>query len=151
MPIYVERTHPNVVRSSFVDLPRMDELETYLEWTVTDMKARDGGPIFSLMDIRRAPTPPLEHMKRHAAFFRDHAELIEDTVTGVVFVAQSPMLRGALKALFWMQEPPTPVKVARDLDEALVVLRAWLAEVGITESVEHLDDDPAARGDAIQP
>lgn len=151
MPIYVERPHPSLVRSSFVDLPRMEELEAYLDWTVEHMNGWDGGALFTLIDIRRAPTPPLEHMKRHAAFFRDHDALIERTVTGVVFVAQSPMLRGALKALFWMQEPPTSVRVARDLDEALGILRPWFAETKLDANVESLADDPVTHGEAIAP
>lgn len=129
----------------------MDELEAYLAWTVEHMNGWESGALFTLMDIRRAPTPPLEHMKRHAAFFREHDALIERTVTGVVFVAQSPMLRGALKAVFWMQEPPVQVEVARDLDEALGILQRWFVETKLNASMEFLEDDPATHGKAIAP
>ena len=151
VPIYVERTNSTVVRSSFVDLPTMDELEAFLEWTVWHMGQRDGAPLFVVMDIRRAPTPPLDHLKRHAAFFKEHAELIRGAVTGVVFVAQSPMLRGALKALFWMQAPPTDVSVARDLDDARELLRPMLTAAGVKGAAEPFDDNPATQGEEIRP
>ncbi len=151
MPIYVERPHPSLVRSSFVDLPRMEELEAYLDWTVEQMSEWESGALFALMDLRRAATPPLEHLKRHAAFFRERAALIERTMTGVVFVSRSPMLRGALTALFWMQEPPTAVKVARDLDEALGILRPMFAETKVDAYMASLEDDPTTHGKAIAP
>lgn len=140
-----------MVRTSFVGLPTTAELDAFFVWAKELMDRRTGAPLFVLLDLRRAPTPPLEHIKRHAAFVADQELLIRAALTGIVFVARSPMVRGALKALFWMQAPPTRVSVDRDLDEAMTTLASLLAEVRVDRAVAPFEDDPATSGELIRP
>lgn len=61
------------------------------------------------------------------------------------------MLRGALKALFWMQEPPTRTVVLRTLDAAKDEAAAWLNEAGVSDSRPPFHDDPAVHGERLDP
>lgn len=148
MPIFVERTETTVVRSSFRELPTMEELTAFFAWSVRSMQQRTD-PYAVILDIRTAATPPLNHLKAQAAFFREHGDTISASILGAVFVADSPMLRGALKALFWMQEPPTRTLVLRSLDEAKNEIATWLEEAGVSSSIPPFEDNPAIHGQGI--
>ncbi len=110
-----------------------------------------GPPHVIIMDIRRAPTPPVTHLRSHASWIAQHGETMRKSLLGVVFVADSPMLRGALEALFWMQPMPTKSIVAARMDTAVRALRPLLAEQGISEHVPAFADDPTEMGEPISP
>lgn len=71
-----------------------------------------------IVDLRRASTPTPRFIRVQAAAMRRHERTLADNCAGVAFVIQSPMLRGALRAIFYLQALPCPQVVVKDLDEA---------------------------------
>jgi hypothetical protein len=49
----------------------------------------------------------------------------------VALVIQSPMIRGVLKAILWIEPMPQPYKVCATKDEAIAFLRERLRAAGM--------------------
>lgn len=74
-----------------------------------------------IVDLLRAATPTPQFVRTQAAAQREHYDAIAKTCAGVVFAINSPMLRGALKAILYIQDLPCPQTVVKTLEEA----KAW--------------------------
>ena len=149
MPLFVDPRHPLVVRATFVDVPSDGELQSYLARAEGLLEERVDTPFIVIVDARSGGTPPVAHLKLHAAFLRRNADALRQGLLGVVFLASKPMVRGALKALFWLQPSTVQVEVRSSLSEGLVVAAEWLAERGVATHVPSFVDDPAVHGERI--
>lgn len=66
-------------------------------------------------------------LKRQAAWINHHQELLRRYSLGVAFVLRSPIGRGMLKAVLWMQPLPQPHAVCGSVEDALRWLRQRVA------------------------
>ena len=150
MPLFVDPRHPVVVRATFVDIPSEGELRAYLGQAEALLEERLGAPFIVIVDARRGGTPPVSHLKLHAAFLRNNAEALRSGLIGVVFLASNPMIRGALKALFWLQPSAAQVEVRSSLSEGLTLAREWQEARGMAVDLPMLADDPAVEGEPVR-
>jgi hypothetical protein len=72
-----------------------------------------------IIDMRKAA--PLSAPQRRTAseWMKNTMELFKQVVIGGVFVIDSPIIRGVLTALLWLQPMEMPYEVVRDLDDAV--------------------------------
>lgn len=91
--------------------------------------------------------PPPEVRKIQAEWMAEQAELIAATSIGIGFVIDSPLVRGALTAIFWVTRSPVPYKVHPTLAEALEHAVAICKQHGLALPEEALRPDAAARAD----
>lgn len=72
----------------------------------------------TLIDATQAGQIPALQRKKQAEWQRDHTELLRAYTVGTAFVLGSPIIRGFLTAILWLQPLPSPHHVATTLDEA---------------------------------
>ncbi|MEZ4254959.1 MAG: hypothetical protein R3A78_04470 [Polyangiales bacterium] len=77
-------------------------------------------------DARVAARATATQRRIAAEFERRTADYDKVWCAGVAIVADSPLARGLVTAVFWMAPPIYPYKVAASLSEALVWARAQL-------------------------
>lgn len=75
------------------------------------------------------PTPTQRKMQ--ADWINEHRELLAATCLGIAFVIPSPLVRGALTAIFWIAQLPIPHTVHGTLASAIDWAAARLAAVDV--------------------
>lgn len=75
------------------------------------------------------PTPVQRKMQ--ADWINEHRELLAATCLGVAFVIPSPLVRGALTAIFWIAQMPIPHTVHGTLASAIEWAGGRLAAVDV--------------------
>lgn len=71
------------------------------------------------------------HRRRLADWLEESEPLAKELSIGMAIVIASPIIRGALTAVFWMKKPPMPTKLCATLDEAIAAAILTLADNGI--------------------
>ena len=91
-----------------------------------------GRPWIVLRDMRYLREMPHAKQRRMAAEWsqKNHDELNRLCVAAVN-VIPSPILRGVLKAVYWLTPAPMPEHVVGTLDEALAIVEKLAAERGL--------------------
>jgi hypothetical protein len=105
--------------------PSMDELERYLA-RQEEMLARKQ-PMISLVQAEQAKLWETPVLRRQAEWIKDHEALLRQYSLGVAMVMQSPIVRGMLKAILWIQPMPQPYTVCSSVEEGLRWLRERVA------------------------
>jgi len=105
--------------------PSMDELERYLA-RQEEMLARKQ-PMISLVQAEQAKLWETPVLRRQAEWIKDHEALLRQYSLGVAMVMQSPIVRGMLKAILWIQPMPQPYTVCSTVEEGLRWLRERVA------------------------
>ena len=105
--------------------PSMDELERYLA-RQEEMLARKQ-PMISLVQAEQAKLWESPVLRRQAEWIKDHEALLRQYSLGVAMVMQSPIVRGMLKAILWIQPMPQPYTVCSSVEEGLRWLRERVA------------------------
>ncbi len=70
-------------------------------------------------------------VRRQAAWIKEHEDELRRASLGVALVMTSPLARGMLKAVLWIQPMPQPHKICSTVEEALEWVRARFAEARI--------------------
>jgi hypothetical protein len=98
------------------------ELDDYLAKMelLLDRPGRSGGLV--LHEKVRAWDSAM--VRRQAAWMKANADRIREKSLGVALVVTSPLLRGLLRAILWIQPMPQAHRVFADIPSAL----AWLSE-----------------------
>jgi hypothetical protein len=120
--IHIDDQYWPVIVFRFSGQVTMDEMERYLTWQ--DAMVARCLPNASLVlteSLRMWETPVL---RRQAEWLKRHEPLIRKYSVGVALVITSPVIRGMLKALLWIQPMPQPHIVCNTTEEALHWLRA---------------------------
>jgi hypothetical protein len=91
--------------------------------------------------------PSPEVRKLQAEWMEQHREAIATTSIGISFVIDSPLVRGALTAIFWVTGSPVPYKVHSSLAEALAHGVAVCQQHGVALPEEALRPDVAERAE----
>lgn len=66
--------------------------------------------------------------KMQAEWIKEHAVLLQNTTAAIVFVIPSAMIRGAMRAVLWLQPLPVPHELFSSLDEAVAWTNAHVSE-----------------------
>jgi hypothetical protein len=77
-------------------------------------------------------------LRRSAGWMKEHQEVIRERSLGFAFVLPSPIARGLLKALLWLQALPQAHKVTSTVPEALYWLSERASAAGV--ALPNLDD-----------
>jgi hypothetical protein len=100
----------------------MEEMEAYLK-RQDEMLVR-GQKMASLVLTDHLRMWEMPVMRRQAAWIKEHEPTLRKLSLGAALVITSPVVRGMLKALLWMQPMPQPHLVCATPEQAL----AWLRE-----------------------
>lgn len=82
-------------------------------------------PHAHMFDMRHATTLTAKQRRRYSQHVEDmHAAGDTYWNVGVAYVAESPLVRGAITAVFWIAPPPFPYKVVSTPEEG----RRWVEQ-----------------------
>lgn len=114
-PLYVVR---------FEGITTDDQFRAYLDHVLRITKR---GEMHAMVyDATLAGWIPPSQRKLQADWMREHDKLNRDLTVCLSFVLPSPLLRGVLTAILWLQPMPCPHSVVSTLDEGLSFCRARL-------------------------
>ena len=80
---------------------------------------------------KNAPMTKSRHAKMQAHWMASREESLRTQCLGLSFVLASSVLRGAYKAILWMQPIPIPHQVCKHVPDAVAWATARLAEAGL--------------------
>jgi len=95
-------------------------LDAALEW-LTEAERR-GQRLRVLIDSTGMPRVRVQTRRMFAEWRACHLALIANSVASAAYVADGPLLRSVLMAVFWFAPPVVPVEIVSSRREALV----WL-------------------------
>ncbi|MCA9614910.1 MAG: hypothetical protein H6726_31785 [Sandaracinaceae bacterium] len=116
----------NVIENDF-DLADMEDV-----LAANDVALRRGPQFVTIRDFRglQQQTNALQR-KRLAQWQDDNWDLIKERCLGVASIIPSPVVRGVMRAIFWMSAPPTREEVVDTPDEAVALVFRWVAEANL--------------------
>jgi hypothetical protein len=120
--ITVDDRHWPVVIFRFPDRVTMADLEAYL--AKAEQLLDRGGRSAGLVLNQRLMTWDTAIMRRQSEWMKRHADRLREHSLGVALVLTSPLQRGLLKAILWMQPMPQAHHVTADVADAL----RWIGE-----------------------
>lgn len=119
-----------LVTVTFVGDVSNDEFKAYLE-RLDRLLAR-GEPNAMVMDARRSARSPAIQRKLQADWIKEREALLRRLSCGTAFVITSPLVRGVLTAILWLQPMPQPHTVVATPEEAEAWAIAKLRARGLT-------------------
>lgn len=127
-----------------IDLPTADRA-TY-EAIFTEVERRvfaKRQPYVIVTDTRRVSAIPTADVRKYMAdWMKQHEK--DNTSLGSATIVESSLVRGALTALYWLFEPPTPQYVAKDWRDAhaWALARFDAAQVPLRPSLREAIEQP---------
>lgn len=97
-------------------------LDAVAAW-LTEAECR-GQRLRLIVDSNRMPVVHPQIRTLFAEWRGRHAALIANSIVAAVYVAEEPILRGVLTAVFWISPPVVPVEITSSRELALT----WLGE-----------------------
>lgn len=79
-----------------------------------------------LLDASAVRGVKAQHRSKMAKFLHEREQLARAYCMGTAFVITSPLVRGTITALFWLQKQPTPYTIVGNRQQAL----SWLDRQG---------------------
>ena len=119
--IHIDDQYWPIIVFRFSGQISMTELEGYLAWQ--DKMVARCLPNASLVVTENLRMWEMPVLRKQAAWIKEHEPLLRKYSVGAALVITSPVVRGMLKALLWMQPMPQPHYVCSSTAEALVWLR----------------------------
>jgi len=110
-------------------------LDAVLEW-LTEAERR-GQRLRVLIDSTGMPTVRVQTRRAFAEWRARHLALIANAVARAAYVADGPLLRSVLTAVFWFAPPVVPVEIASTKREALIWLGAEPGRATEERPVQH--------------
>lgn len=110
-----------VVVVTFVGESTDDEFDGYLSRMSGEIE-RASGPVATILDGSRAGATPAKQREKQARWLRQNAGLLRRKSAGTAFVITSPIIRGVLTAIFWIERPSHEYTIVETLPEA----RRWV-------------------------
>jgi hypothetical protein len=114
--------------------PTTDEnLREHLDAQLLEMQSNRGRTrkTVVVIDASLGTRPTPLQRKMQADWINEHRELLATTCLGVAFVIPSPLVRGALTAIFWIAQMPIPHTVHGSLASAIEWAGGRLAAVDV--------------------
>jgi hypothetical protein len=131
LPIIVDDSRRPIVTVRFIGSVTDEEFHAYLR----EMEERVLGrkqPYVSIYDATLAVPTPATQRKMQAEWLRQHRDILVRCSLGVAFVIRSPLVRGVLTAILWMQPLEWPHVVVPTVADAEAWVRARLREAGLS-------------------
>ena len=127
--IHIDETRWPLVLVTFDGVSPEPEFDAYLERMATFLDRKT--PTATVLDATRAgATPPIQR-KKQADWMKTHEASLRRYSAGTAFVISSPMVRGILTAILWMQPMPQEHVVVATLPEAMKWAREKLRARGV--------------------
>lgn len=114
--ITIDESRWPLVVMTIVGTPTDAEVDAMLEGSARNL--RRSGRQVGILDLTRADRPPPVQRKKHAAWMNENAELLRARSAGMAFVITSPLVRGILTAIMWIQPLPMEHTVVATYAEA---------------------------------
>jgi hypothetical protein len=128
--IEVDDRHWPLVLYRFSGDVSLPELDDYLKRQDEMLQRKQMTGSLVLTDhVKMWDTPVL---RRQADWIKRNEEMLRRYSVGAALIIQSPIVRGMLKALLWMQPMPQPHMVSGNVDEALRWLRSRFLAANVT-------------------
>lgn len=105
-----------------------DEFQRYLDWYRSQLARKQR--FAAVFDATRARAPSAVERRLQAEFIRDTEPMMRAHCAGLAFAISSPIIRGALTAIFWVQPPVYTHTVVPTVSEATAWARQRLATLG---------------------
>ena len=105
------------------------EFDGYLSGQSARLRRRE--KLAVVIDAIQAGETPAKQRKKQAEWQREHHDELEHYMAGMAFAIASPMIRGILTAIFWMQPLPCPHHVSPTFDGAVSWARGQLHRAGV--------------------
>ena len=125
LPI-IDQTDAPLLRVRFGRDVTVAELDAHLGQIDAIVAAAPDQRIALIIDLREASLLGLELRPRLAARMRSGYPHVAGRILGVAHVVDSPLVLGAMTALWWLAPPPFPTLVTRSPDEASTWARTRL-------------------------
>lgn len=132
MSIVIDDQRRPIIVVTFDGAATDAEFDDYLR----DMKARvldRREKTVTILDARRSTGTTAAQRRKQAEWLRENDAALRSYSLGTAFVITSPIVRGVLTAILWMQPMPAPHSIVATLTEA----EAWaqgLAKAAIRKS-----------------
>lgn len=110
-----------------------ENLRIHLDELLAMMAANHAGGRRNVVviDASFGMRPSAAQLEQQADWIHAHRELLGASCLGIAFVIPSPLVRGALAAIFWIAQLPIPHTVHATLGHAIDWASARLDESGI--------------------
>jgi hypothetical protein len=115
-----------LVRVTFAGVASDEAFARYLDEYAAFFKR---GTYVTVFDARLSLNSKAGHRRRQAEWLRQHDQAVRRLCLGTAFCVSSPLTRGAITAVFWLQPPPCPYFVTESMPEAEAWARERLAAI----------------------
>jgi hypothetical protein len=119
--IQIDQRRWPIVVFTFRGVVTPAELEEYLQTSERILAKGERYAGVVLADEVKPLDVPL--MRRQAAWIKEHEAALRRQSLGVAFVIGSPMIRGVLRAILWLQPMPQPHTLVSTEEEAIAWVR----------------------------
>ena len=109
-----------LIVAAFLGVLSDDDFDKQLPLVAKEIE-RSVSAVVLVFDGTRTEGITAKQREKAAAWLKASAPILIQKTRGIAFVLKSPILRGALTAIFWLQKPPGPYVVVETMTEA----RAW--------------------------
>jgi hypothetical protein len=116
-----------------------EEMTVFLEESTQSMnKALEEkmGRMVMIVDVDNATRGTATQRKAQADWQEEHQEYFKNHVICGVFIASSPIVRGALRAVGWLKPFPYPHEITGNIQDAVQVAVTKLEEAGMAIPTE---------------
>ncbi|HEU4404153.1 MAG TPA: STAS/SEC14 domain-containing protein [Polyangiaceae bacterium] len=110
-----------LVRITFLGEASDEAFQRYLDEYAALIKR---GLYVTIYDARASRNTKAKNRRLQAEWLRKHDAIVRRNCLGVAFCVSSPLIRGAITAVFWLQPPPMPYFITESIAEA----EAWARE-----------------------
>lgn len=131
MPIHVDDSRFPLVIIRYVGTTSDDDFMRYLS-KMEELVLHRRTTNAAVLDASAADATPAKQRRMQAEWMKSNEALIARYCVGNAFVITSPLLRGALTAIFWMQQPAAPTIVLATFDAAERWATDRLREAGVS-------------------
>ncbi len=104
-----------------------EELATFLERYANEVYARRQRYV-TILDLRRSGDMPAAQRKMITDRMQQKEEAARLFAAGNVMIFDSALMRALLTAILWVRRPPTEMKIASTLEEAIEYARGFLTQ-----------------------
>lgn len=110
-----------------------ENLRAYLDEQAAEMRSnrQQGRKTVVVIDASVGMRPTPTQRKMQADWITEHKDLLAASCLGIAFVIPSPLVRGALTAIFWVAQMPIPHTVHGTLSAAIEWAGKQLAAVDV--------------------
>lgn len=123
--IHINESFAPLVLITMVSEPTDAEVDWYFAYIGEVHRRRQ--PFALVYDLTKTMSAKATHRKRKAEFLKEYAPLTRAHCAGVTFAVSSPLIRGLLTAIFWIQPMACPFEVFASVEQCMTWSHAQMA------------------------